>query len=129
MDLNTIFLFGAAEKGPYGKPLKCTSMPQLFDTCGIPPEGSEGISYAMQTLLFERELIFFRVEEEGFSADTYRQGLKILCKAKLDFTLGAICMPGLGDREIIEAAGQICSLHRSFLILNQKDLYDYLTAK
>lgn len=129
MNKNPIFLFGAAEKGPFGKPLRCSSLSELFDLCGTPPEGSEGITYATQALLYNRELLFFRVEEEGYSEENYKQGLKLLCKTRLEFNLSAICMPGLGDKELIDAASQICTLHRSFLILGQKDFYDYLTAK
>jgi hypothetical protein len=126
----TVFLFGEAEKGEFCTPLHCRSLPQLADTLGNPPEESLGILYAVQTLLFERELIFFRVKEEGFSTADYLRGIKLLQGAEnLLPNIAAICMPGVGDREIISATSPICNLHKSFLILNEKDLYDYLTSK
>ena len=38
-------------------------------------------------------------------------------------------MPGVGDHEIINAAIPVCDQHRSLIILDEKDLYDYLSAK
>lgn len=122
-----IFLFGEAEKGEYCIPFTCKSLPQLADTFGNPPEESQGLIYAVQALLYERDLIYFRVKEEGFSIGDYMRGIKLL-EDKTGFgELCAICMPGVGDAEIIEATGPICSLHRSLLITSEKDLYDFLS--
>lgn len=129
MNRNTIFLFGEAERGEYCKPVYCTSLPQLLDICGHPPEDSEGIGYAVQALLNEQPLVFFRVEQEGFSTADYLQGLKLLYKHQLEYPLSALCMPGVGDTMIIDAAVPICTLHRLILILTEKDMYDYLTVK
>lgn len=123
-----IFLFGEAEKGEFCTPLVCKSLPQLAETLGNPPEDSRGILYAVQTLLYDRELIFFRVKEEGFSTDDYMRGLKLLQDKKAFSPLSAICMPGVGDGQIIDASSPVCSLHRSCLIIDEKDLYDYLTS-
>ena len=38
----------------------------IFSALGHPPEDSIGISYAVQTLLYERTLFFFRAERRGF---------------------------------------------------------------
>lgn len=95
---------------------------------GNPPEQSRGIIFAVQSLLFDRELIFYRVKEEGFSTQDYMKGLKFLQSREVIPNLTAICMPGVGDAEILGATSSICSLHKSFLIIDQKDLYDYLTA-
>ena len=76
----TIFLFGEAEKGDFCTPLVCKSFPQLAETFGNPPEESLGILYAVQALMFDRELIFFRVKEEGFSISDYMRGIKLLEK-------------------------------------------------
>jgi hypothetical protein len=123
----TIFLFGEAEKGEYCTPLLCKSLPQLADTFGNPPEETQGILYAVQALLYDRELIYYRVKEEGFSTQDYFRGLKLLQSKEPSLSIGAICMPGVGDAEIIEATTNICSVHKSFLIINEKDLYDFLT--
>lgn len=123
-----IFLFGEAEKGDFCTPLLCKSLPQLADTFGNPPEETQGILYGVQALLYDRDLIYFRVKEEGFSIQDYVKGLKVLRRDPL-LSVTAICMPGMGDADIIEAAGPICSLHKSFLIVNERDLYDYLTSQ
>jgi hypothetical protein len=122
-----IFLFGEAEKGDFCTPFLCKSLPQLAETFGNPPEESLGILYAVQTLMYERELIFFRVKEEGFSIPDYMRGIRLLENKDAFHDLAAICMPGVGDAEIIDATSPICSLYRSLLITTEKDLYDYLT--
>ncbi len=129
MEKNTIFLFGEAERGEYCKPIYCSSLPQLFDYCGQRPDGSEGLDYAVQTLMHKQPLIFFRVEQEGYSTADYLQGLKLLYKQELEFSLCALCMPGVGDNMIIDATIPVCHLHHLFLIITEKDLYDYLTLK
>lgn len=125
---HSIFLFGEAEKGDFCTPLLCKSLPQLADTLGNPPEESQGISYAIQALLYERELIYFRVKEEGFSTQDYMRGLKWLQNKEPAFQLTAICMPGVGDAGIIDATHEICSLYKSCLIISEKDLYDFFTS-
>ena len=59
---HTVFLFGEAERGDFCTPLVCRSLPQLAETVGNPPEESQGILYAVQALLFQRELIFFALK-------------------------------------------------------------------
>jgi hypothetical protein len=122
-----IFLFGEAEKGDFCTPFLCRSLPQLAETFGNPPKESLGIIYAVQALMYENELIFFRVKEEGFSIPDYMRGIRILKNKEVFHNLTAICMPGVGDTEIIDATSPICSLYRSFLITTERDLYDFLT--
>jgi hypothetical protein len=124
---HTVFLFGEAEKGDFCLPLVCNSLPQLADTLGNPPGESKGILYAVQALLYGRDLLFFRVKEEGFSTQDYIKGLKFLQNKEISSPLSAICMPGMGDTTIIDATKTICQQHKSFLIIDEKDLYDYLT--
>jgi hypothetical protein len=124
---HTIFLFGEAEKGDFCTPLLCRSLPQLAETFGNPPEESLGIPYAVQALMYDRELIYFRVKEEGFSISDYMRGIKLLSNKEAFRNLAAICMPGVGDAEIIGATSPICSIYRSLLITTEKDLYDFLT--
>ena len=124
---HTVFLFGEAEKGDFCTPLVCKSLPQLAETFGNPPEESLGILYAVQALMFDRELIFFRVKEEGFSISDYMRGIRLLENKDAFHNLSAICMPGVGDTEIIDATNPICSLYHSLLITTEKDLYDFLT--
>ena len=122
----TLALFGEAEKGQYKKAYVLQELGQLVDAFGNPPQDSQGIFFAVQALLYQRELIYFRVAEEGYSADDYFFGLKHLEGLK---KLHALCMPGVGEPEIMEASRNVCSKHCSVLITSQKDLYDYLTSR
>lgn len=124
---HTIFLFGEAEKGDFCTPLLCKSLSQLADSFGNPPEESLGIPYAIQALMFERELIYFRVKEEGYSTSDYMRGIRMLVNKEIYCNPTAICLPGVGDAEIIEATAPVCSIYRSLLITTEKDLYDFLT--
>lgn len=124
---HTVFLFGEAEKGDFCTPLLCKSLPQLADTFGNPPEESLGLLFAVQALLFERELIYFRVTEEGYSTSDYMRGIHILANQAHISNLTAIGMPGVGDTEILDATKPICSQRSSMLLTSEKDLYDYLT--
>lgn len=123
-----VFLFGEAEKGEICTPLRIQSLVQLAEDLGNPPIESIGIDYAIQVLLFERELIFYRVREEGFSKNDYLRGVKLLYNHGDKLRPTAICMPGMGDKNIIEKLAPICQKFSSLLILSEKDLYDYLTG-
>ena len=122
---HVIALFGEAEKGQFKKPYVFKELPQLVDHLGNPPPESEGLFFAIQALLYKREVIYFRVLEEGFSLIDYMYGLGALREVK---QLHALCMPGVSDRQILSASQVICNTHKSMLIATQKDLYDYLTS-
>lgn len=122
-----VFLFGEAEKGQLCRPISCRSLPELAEMFGNPPPESQGLFYAVQALLFNRRLIYFRVEEEGFSFDDYKRGMHILRMREIQGRPSAICMPGLGDARIIEEMSEICFLFHCLLITTEKDFYDYLT--
>lgn len=123
----TVAMFGEAEKGQFQTAYFCKNLPQLEEYLGNPPPESRGLFYAVQALLYERNLIFFRVEEEGFSHQDYFLGLRMLEKNKLLTDVAAICLPGVGNAEILEAATPLCKIHNSFIITTEPDLYDYLT--
>lgn len=125
---HTVAVFGEAERGQYKKPYFLYDLPQLVDTFGNPPSESQGLFYAVQALLYQRELIFFRVEEEGFSAADYLFGLKYLEDPEKVKRLNALCLPGIGDPKIMKAIQNVYKIHKSFLITTQKDLFDYLTS-
>lgn len=124
---HTIFLFGEAEKGDFCTPMHCRCLTQLVEVFGHPPGESKGILYAVQALLYERDLIYFRVKEEGFSMQDYMGGLRMLSRRDITVPLSAICMPGVGDATIIDASQVVCQVYNSFLIIEENDLYDYLT--
>lgn len=125
----TIALFGESEKGKFNTGYFCRSLGELAEYLGEPPnEESKGLDYAIQALLYKRDVLFFRVREEGFSVGDYITGLKLLTESDNTPQLAAICLPGVGNTEIIEATTEICTTHKSFLIISQTDLYDYLTS-
>ena len=124
----TVALFGEAEKGAYSSLLFVNSISQLSDLLGNPPEDSQGIHFAIQTLLYKHKLVFIRVKEEGFSTKDYLQGLTLLQNTSQVKDLTAICLPGVGDATIIEASTPLCNLYQSFLITTEYDLYDYITS-
>lgn len=122
-----IALFGEAEKGEFRIPYLCRSLPELAEHFGHPPAHSQGLFFAVQALLYHYELIFLRVKEEGFSIQDYLVGVKVLEKENIVSKVAAICLPGVGEQKIIEAVTPICTLHHNILIINELDLYDYLT--
>lgn len=132
MALYTIALFGEAEKGEYHIPYLCNTLDQLVSYFGQPPRDSKGLDYAVQALLYQRNLLFFRVREEGFSEQDYYHGVNFLknreeISRNAAISLAAICIPGVGNSNIIEPIILLCIAYRSILITTQADFYDYLT--
>jgi hypothetical protein len=127
MSVYTVAMFGEAERGEYRTAYFLQTLSQLAEYLGNPPPESKGLFYAVQTLMFQRNLIFFRVQEEGYSYQDYLSGLHMLEKQKLIININAICLPGVGDVEIIDATTPLCKQHHSILITSEPDLYDYLT--
>lgn len=124
----TIALFGESERGEFKKGYYCQSLSQLSDCLGEPvSKESLGVPLAIRCLLSNYSVLFFRVHEEGFSRNDYLFGLKTLQNKSVVPTIAALCLPGVGDGEIIQASDPICSLHKSLLILSASDFYDYLT--
>lgn len=126
---HTIALFGEAERGEFSKAYYCTKLEQLSDMFGEPPsQDAKGLQFAVQALLYHHHVIFFRVREEGFSIPDYLTGLHLLERKDHFPALSAICLPGVGSNEIIEASTSICTTYKTFLIITESDLYDYLTC-
>lgn len=123
-----VALFGEAEKGKFNTPYVLQQLPQLVDLLGQPPAESEGLFFAIQALLYEREIVYFRVPEEGFNKEDYIVGFRHLEARDTIKRVHALCLPGVGDKEILDAADIPCAIHSSLLIMTQKDLYDYLTS-
>lgn len=124
----TFALFGEAEKGQYQTAYHCQNLEQLLEFLGNPPPNSLGIHFAVQALLYERDLIFLRVKEEGFSADDYFYGAELLEKGILIPSISAICAPGVGDPKVVTRISKVCQLYESVLVTSEADLYDYLTG-
>jgi hypothetical protein len=127
--MHRIFVFGEAEKGRFCTPHFIYQLPKLLQTFGHAPKESLGIYYAIQALLFERELIFFRIDEEGFSIADYRCGIDLLSREGKSLQPTAICLPGVGDRQILDPLQPIAKKLRSLLVVSEADLFDYLTSE
>jgi len=126
----TIALFGEAQRGHFRTAYFCKTLEELREHLGEPPtENCLGLSFAVQALLFKRNVIYFRVHEEGFSTQDYLSGLDFLIQKEQFPEIAALCLPGVGNTEIIEATIPICHLHKSFLIFTEKDFYDYITDR
>lgn len=124
----TLALFGEAEKGKLCQGILCQTLPQLIDIFGHPPPSSQGITIAIQTLLYGSQLIYFRVREEGYSHDDYLTGIREIGQSDWISKIAAFAIPGVGDEQIISAIMPLCAVHHSLLITSQADLYDYLTS-
>jgi len=127
--MGTVALFGEAERGAFGKLLYFKTVQDLSFTLGNPPEDTIALGLAVQALMFRRDLIFVRVENEGFSKKNYLEGLHLLDEHPPANPLAAICLPGVGDKEIVNASLDCCRRHKSVLMMNERDLYDFLTDK
>ena len=127
MEPHTIALFGEAEKGEFCSAYFCNSLEQLADYFGNAPINSNGLYFAVQALLYHRNLIFFRVQEEGYSLHDYNYGMNLLFNQNKISKISAICMPGVGNSEIIRATIRLCAVYHSIFITTEADFYDYLT--
>ncbi len=121
----TVALFGESEKGQFQKPYIIHELTQLVEFLGNPPEGSQGISCAVQAILYKREIIYFRVEEEGFSKEDYFNSRRYLLKAP---KIHALYLPGVGDGEILDAFQPLCAEKHTILLMSPQDLQDFLTS-
>ncbi len=124
----TVALFGEAERGSLATLLPIKSLTQLNEQLGHPPEESRGLFYAIQFLIYEYDLIYIRVKEEGFSTKDYLKGMKQLLNKKQVSKLASVCLPGVGDARIIDSLAPVCETHQCFMVTTERDLYDYLTS-
>ncbi|MFA5250864.1 MAG: hypothetical protein WC371_05605 [Parachlamydiales bacterium] len=121
-------LFAEALKGRRQAPERIRSLDELLAVMGLPKEEKAGLNWAVQALLYRVELLFFRVAEEGFALEHYLEGLSYLEKMGGE-PFQVLALPGVGSWEIIEKARTVCKKKKSFLIMNEQDLYDCLTVK
>lgn len=125
---NHIALFGEAEKGAFQTAYYCESLHQLVEYFGNPPSESYGLHFAIQSLYFGRPVLFFRVQEEGFSFDDYAIGSKLLCTQNQIQEIAAIGIPGVGDSHIFQILEPVRSRYHSILLTTEADLFDYLST-
>ncbi|WP_348663411.1 hypothetical protein [Chlamydia vaughanii] len=124
----TIALFGEAEKGSYDTAYLCRSASDLYDHLGCGSATTKsGISLAIQALMYDYNVLYFRVKEEGYCVDSYFFGLHFLNTQTTLKNIIAMGLPGVGDQHIIEASKSLCQKYKSFLLFFEQDLYDLLT--
>ena len=129
MQKSAIALFGEAEKGQHNTFYRCKTLDELFYFFGEPPKESEGLYHAVQAILYDRLLLYFRVHEEGISLDDYELGLDLLQKELQSLPpLGALFLPRIGEKEIVEEGLQLCQTNGSLLLFQASDFYDYMTT-
>ena len=122
-----VVLFWGGGKREFNTAYLCQDLEQLDDFFGHPPPHSRGLYYAVQTLLFKQQLIFFRVLEEGFSIQDYLTGVRLLEQQTFFSHLDVIGVPGVGDPVVLNALQPLCMQYHTLLLTNEADFYDYLT--
>lgn len=124
----TVALFGEAEKGSYDTAYLCRDITNLYDYLGCEPSKTKsGLFLAIQALMYDYNVLYFRVQEEGYCVDSYFFGLHFLNTQNTLKNVVAIGLPGVGDQYIIEASKNLCQKYKSHLLFFEKDLYDLLT--
>jgi hypothetical protein len=127
--MGSIALFGEAQRGQFDAAYICHNLEQLSNYLGEPPhQDAKGLIFAIQMLLYNYGIVFFRVHEEGFSIQDYTRGLAFLENKELFPEILALCLPGVGNKEIFDATIDVCHIHGSLIITTEKELYDYLTS-
>lgn len=128
MSTSVIALFGEAERGALEKAYYCKNLRELFEYLGEPPDETHGLFFAIQTLLFGRQVIYFRVREEGISVPDYQFGLHLLRDMNPALIrMQALFLPGCGSSELLDEGLLLCKEQRSLLIVREVDFYDYMT--
>jgi hypothetical protein len=123
-----VVLFGEAERGRLQTPYFCSSLQQLFEYLGEPPEETVGLYFAVQALLFNQPLLYFRVEEEGQSLEDYKAGIELLrLLPPSTMLLRALFLPKVGSEPLISECISLCKTKHSLLLVTEPDFYDYLT--
>ncbi len=124
----TIAIFGESKEGPLKTLLLLRSLPNIVEIIGNPTETGLGVHMAIQAMLFGREVLFYRIEEEGFQRENYAFGCKLLETHPRKDDLAAIALPGVGDSTILSLAQKIIP-SGTILLLTEKDLYDFTTQR
>ena len=122
-----LFIFGEAEKGPFCRPVLCKEPLELFNQFGHAPQESYGLILALQSIFYQRPVLFFRVEEEGYSLNDYYKGLELLQTDWDSIPIQGIALPGVSNLEIIEKTERFIFKKRSLFLMNEKDFFDFLT--
>ncbi|MEM8629208.1 MAG: hypothetical protein AAGF04_03975 [Chlamydiota bacterium] len=127
MEALYIVIIGEADKGRFVYPYELQDLEGLFLILGPPPEGSGGIDFASRTLLRGGKVCYLRVKKEGFSTNHYQSAFRYLRKQESPQKGDALFLPGVFDPCILEQAQVVAKEQGMLLLLQEKDLFDYLT--
>ena len=128
MQNQTVALFGQAQAGAFHQLYLINTLTQLSDIFGHPPENSAGIPLAIQLLHYQKQVLFVRVNEEGFSLKDYYVGLKLIEDDQSISNLAGIALPGVGDAQVVQESLDICQKKACLLLTSESDMYDYFTS-
>lgn len=121
-----IACFGQTSKGRFGQPYYLKNAKSILSILGKVPEDTLGMPFALEMLKAHKDILFFRVAEEGLSLDDYLRGLQFLKKNCIQKRLLGIYLSGCFDKEVVSLAVRICNWHKSILLATQKEMIDYL---
>lgn len=124
MKKKQIAIFGQSEKALPWSLSEIRSLPELIDKVGHPPADSCGLIIAIQSLMYEKEVLYYCVAEEGLDPEDYQRGLTDLLSRPKHYNLEAIALPGVSDPLILEEAKKVAKVHPCSLIIGEKDLFD-----
>jgi hypothetical protein len=127
MNQKTILIFGESKGGDFQKPLLFRTLPELSQSLGEPAKNSSGIHLAVQALLCNQNVLYYKISEEGSNPDQYLLGFKHLEKYPPEIPISATLLPGVSSPEILTLANHFISHTNSLLLFTEKDLYDLLT--
>jgi hypothetical protein len=122
----SILIFGESKRGEFLKLFQINTLPDLSTFLGEPTTSGIGIHMAIQSLLFEKSVLFIKVGEEGYDIDHYSLGFKEIDNNP-HLLIDAIALPGVGSNEILKKASLLAKKKKALLILREKDLYDFIT--
>lgn len=124
-----VALFGEAEKGDINTIYYCKSIEELYDTFGQPPGDTQGLFFAIQSLLYGKQLLYYRVHEEGLSVQEYLFGLHLLRSQTNHIPhIHALFLPNVGVKTVIEEGLLVCQQHHGLFLMQAADFYDYVTG-
>lgn len=103
-----------------------SDLEELSLVLGEPIEGRSGVKDGIQALLYQYQLMFFRVQQEGLSVEDYYQGFAWIQKSRMPIT--AMKLPGVGSRGLLASANTICLQKGSILVIDEIDFYDFATG-
>lgn len=119
-----VVVFGQAETGPFERMTLVRSSEELFDSFGLPPQDSEGINLALQSLFYFRECFYFRVSTEGENLREYYQGIQRLAKWDCPEFFCSLFLPGVSDQAFIDHVSSLFGRH-CLLCIDPRDYYDW----